>query len=458
MNIQRRWFLQSASALGAAFAASSNALGAASSKSLRRDDAKLGPLVADPAGIIDLPEGFTYQVLSTMGDEMDDGLLVPGAPDGMAAFPGADGLTRVVRNHENMPGAGSPFGPGDERLDGIEPERIYDIGGDLACAGGTTTFVYDTGTGELKRQFVSLAGTLRNCCGGPTPWGSWVTCEEAPVLASESRGAFGADHGFNFEVPSASEEPVTPVPLVDMGRFNHEAIAVDVESGAVYQTEDRPDSLFYRYLPTTRGDLAGGGKLQALAIAGNPSVDTRNWSDFTDFPAGAPVDVEWIDMDDVLAPKDDLRQRGFLAGAARFARGEGMWAADGAIWFACTSGGRAGCGQVFRYMPSSGEGVALKEKSHRGTLELFFESPDKSVVDFCDNLTVAPWGDLVLCEDGSGPNFLVAISPDGVASPLAKNTASEFAGATFSPDGSTLFVNIQRAGLTLAIRGPWPTA
>jgi len=458
MNLHRRWFLQSASALGAALASSSNGLRAAAKKTARKSDAKLGPLVADPAGIIDLPQGFSYQVISRTGEEMDDGLIVPGAPDGMAAFPSADGRTRVVRNHELLPGVFSPFGEKNERIDAIASEHLYDIGGDVPCSGGTTTFVYDTRNGRLERQFLSLAGTVRNCAGGPTPWGSWVSCEEAPILAKDSRGAMAADHGFTFEVPAASDGLVEPVPLVAMGRFNHEAIAVDAKSGVVFQTEDRPDSLLYRYLPDEAGKLAAGGKLQALALVGEPSVDTRNWSKFADFPVGAPAEVEWLDLDDVLAPKDDLRYRGFLAGAARFARGEGMWAGDGAIWFACTSGGRAGCGQVFRYTPSAGEGDAKREKEERGTIELFFESQDQSVVDFCDNLTVSPWGDLVLCEDGSGPNFLVVLAQNGDVCPLAKNTLSEFAGATFAPDGSTLFVNIQSPGITLAIRGPWPTA
>ena len=457
MNMHRRWFLQTASAIGAAFTTSPKGLRAAS-KARRRDDPDLGPLIPDPAGIIDLPEGFTYQVISTVGDEMDDGLLVPGLPDGMAAFPAEDGKTRIVRNHELMPGASSPFGEADERIDRVDPERIYDAGGEVACGGGTTTIVYDTVKGEVERQFLSLVGTLRNCAGGPTPWGSWVTCEEAPVMAASSNGYFTVDHGFAFEVPAAADAPVEPVPLAAMGRFNHEAIAVDAESGAVYQTEDRPDGLIYRYLPATKGDLAGGGKLQALALADFSSVDTRNWSPFADFPIGEAVDVEWITLDDVLAPKDDLRQRGFLKGAARFARPEGMWAGDGVIWFACTSGGRKKCGQVFRYTPSPGEGIRAKERKERGTLELFFESEDKSVVDYCDNLTVSPWGDLILCEDGAESNFLVGLSKNGDVYPFAKNDASEFAGATFSPDGSTLFVNIQGTGMTLAIRGAWPSA
>lgn len=453
MNISRRWFLRSAGALSSAFASTRLTFGRGA-RPVRCAAPDLGDLVPDPAGMLDLPRDFAYQVLSRTGDDMDDGLIVPGAPDGMAAFPGKDGKTRVVRNHELMLGSDSPFGDGEELFERVDPALVYDAGDETPCGGGTTTFVYDTRTKELERQFLSLAGTLRNCAGGPTPWGSWVTCEEAPVRANKY---FARDHGYAFEVDAAAEGPVAPVPLVGMGRFNHEAIAVDPVSGAVYQTEDRPDGLIYRFLPKEKGKLAGEGELQALAIKDSPSVDTRNWSDFADFPVGHPIDVEWVDLDDVEAPEDDLRARGFLAGAARFARPEGMWTGDGVIWFACTNGGRAEAGQIFRYRPSSKEG-AKAERKDPGTLELFLESQSREDIDYCDNLTVCPWGDLLLCEDGKGDNFLVRVTKAGVIHPFARTTLSELAGATFSPDGTTLFVNIQRPGITLAITGPWPKA
>ena len=451
MNADRRWFLQSATALGAAFR--TLPLAYRTGAPARDDDPVLGPLQPDADGILDLPQEFSYQVLSRTGDEMDDGLLVPGAPDGMATFPDEKGRTILIRNHELMPGTDSPFGPNDERLDLVDPDLVYDAGGSLACGGGTTTLVYDTATETVERQFLSLAGTLRNCAGGPTPWGSWITCEEAPVLANEH---FAKDHGYAFEVPASAQGPVAPVPLRDLGRFNHEAAAVHEESSVVYMTEDRPDGLLYRFRPKRKGDLTGGGRLQALAILDAPSTDTRNWYDFSDFPVGMPVEVEWIDLDDIEAPRDDLRQRGFLAGAARFARGEGMWTGEDSIWFACTNGGRARAGQIFRYRPGPDEGRLARETKNRATLELHLESPSKSVLDACDNLTVTPWGDLLVCEDGGGPNHLVRVTSSGQVHPFARTTLSELCGATFSPDGTTLFVNVQRPGITLAIRGPWP--
>ncbi len=139
-----------------------------------------GDLVDDPRRMIDLPRGFSYSIVSTVGDNMDDGLVVPGGPDGMAAFAGADGLTVIVRNHELNPDhSQGPFGRGNRRLGPDKKSRLYDWGeGRTPGLGGTTTLVYDTGRQQLVRQFLSLAGTYRNCAGGPTPWGSWVSCEE----------------------------------------------------------------------------------------------------------------------------------------------------------------------------------------------------------------------------------------------------------------------------------------
>jgi hypothetical protein len=322
--------------------------------------------------------------------------------------------------------------------------------------GGTTTVVYDTRTQTVERQYLSLTGTIRNCAGGPTPWNSWISCEETVERASEM---LTVDHGYNFEVPAAAEMgTVEPVPLVHMGRFNHEAVAVDPASGIVYQTEDRHDGLIYRYIPDVPGDLAQGGRLQALVLQGRSSLDTRNWEQQTVQP-GVPMAVTWIDLEDIQAPEDDLRLRGFDAGAARFARGEGMWYGESAVFFACTNGGRAKKGQIWRYVPSADEGTRA-EANAPGTLELFVEPNDGAIIDNADNLTVAPWGDLIVCEDGSGDQFLVGVTPAGDIYKFARNAMndSELAGATFAPDGSTLFVNIQHAGLTLAITGPWKSA
>jgi hypothetical protein len=305
----------------------------------------------------------------------------------------------------------------------------------------------------LVRHFLSLAGTVRNCAGGPSPWGSWITCEETTQRADEY---YEKDHGYNFEVPVRDRVGLAdPVPLKAMGRFNHEAVAVHPGSGIVYETEDRGDGLIYRFLPDRLGSLAAGGRLQALVVRDRGSLDTSNW-ELPQVSPGEAMATTWIDIDDVESPNDELRLQGFEKGAARFARGEGMWYGREAIYFACTSGGAAKKGQVWRYVPSLHEGTA-QEADTPGTLELFIEPNDGELVENCDNLTVAPWGDLVLCEDGGADDRLVGVTPEGQTYELARNAfnESEFAGAAFSPDGSTLFVNIQSPGITLAITGPW---
>jgi hypothetical protein len=457
VDISRRHFLQAAGAVTLGFGGLHTLFRQTASAS--PDSSVIaegyGPLQADPAGILELPEGFTYRIVSRVGDRMDDGFVVPGAPDGMAAFPGPDGTTVVVRNHELKPDSDEgPFGDKHALLDRIDQTKVYDYGfGRRPNLGGTTTFVYDTRTGALKGQRLSLAGTERNCAGGPTPWNTWITCEETMQRAG---GDYERDHGYNFEVPADYAAGLAdPTPIKDMGRFNHEAIAVDPESGIIYQTEDRGDGLLYRFLPNEPGNLAAGGRLQMLCVRGKPSFDTRNWKETTVRP-GDRLDVAWLDCDGIDAPEDDLRLRGFDRGAARFARGEGMWYGEGAVFFACTNGGKAEKGQIWRYVPSAREGQP-GELSEPGRLELFVEPNDGGLIDNADNLTVAPWGDLIVCEDGSGEQFLVGVTPEGRIYKFARNVVSdsEMAGATFSPDGSTLFFNIQHNGLTLAVTGPW---
>lgn len=459
MALSRRHFLKQSALVTMAFAGLHNVFHG----SLQAAETKGGlKLVEDFYGVLDLPAGFSYTLFSEAGEKMDDDLLVPGNHDGMGAFPGPRGKTILVRNHEMDASAtsGSPFGARKSLLRKVDRTKIYDAGkGKKPALGGTTTLVYDTKTQQMERHFLSLTGTLRNCAGGITPWNTWITCEEDTTTPNADGqnpdDPTEKEHGYNFEVPATDKmELVEPVPLKAMGRFRHEAVAIEPRSGIVYQTEDRSEGLFYRFIPNRPGRLHEGGKLQALKVRDMAQADTRNF-ERNNFKVGQKVDVDWVDITNVESPDDDLRYDGFFnLGAARFARGEGIWYGRDAMHFACTNGGTKKKGQIWRYYPSAAEGTA-REKNNPGKLELFIEPNDGDLVENCDNVTMAPWGDLIICEDGKNPQYLVGVTPQGKTYRFAKTGLSELAGACFSPDGSTLFVNIMNPGMTLAITGPW---
>ena len=430
--------------------------------------ARRSALVPDPKHVLDLPQGFEYTVVSRFGDTMSDGFRVPGAHDGMAAFADGDGLIRLICNHELKPELreSSAFAENYDKLSSRVLGRLYDPGqGRTPGPGGTTTTLFNPATNRTERQFLSLAGTETNCAGGPTPWGTWLSCEECFEDPGDERAWWRRHvreqrHGYVFEVPAAANELVEPLPLKAMGRFEHEACAVDPRTGIVYMTEDRHHSLFYRYIPQVAGELAAGGRLQALAVVGQPSLVTHNWNDRARVPPHRPVEAHWIDLDDVDPVKNDLRLRGAKAGAAMFARGEGLCFAGDRLAFTCTIGGPARRGQVFTYLPGPHEGAA-NEAEHPGQLELIAEAGAGSLLTNADNLVMAPWGDLFVCEDtlDGSSSSVIGIRPDGSQYPVADNaySDSELAGVCFSPDGEILFLNIQYPGMTVAIRGDWRT-
>ncbi len=489
MSFSRRHFLSTFAATTAGFAGLRRA---SLSQAFAQPQSPVGygPVVPDPDGVLTLPRGFSYTLFSRSGDRMNDGFVVPRMHDGMGSFAGPDGTTLLVRNHEctRMDPDQGPFGPSNQYLTRIDPSRFYEPGlNNRPATGGTTTLVYDTREQKLITQHLSLTGTLRNCAGGVTPWGTWISCEETELRADGVE--LTKDHGFNFEVPATAEASIAePTPLTAMGRFNHEAVAVDPATGIVYQTEDKHAGIFTRFIPYEPGNLAAGGRLQALCIIdpdgvdGAPGYDTRNWpkslydraqtgnagdldprdwqslENAPQWPTGESKFVRWMDLPDrfdILAPENDLRYQVWEAGAARFARGEGMWHGRGAVYFACTNGGAQLRGQLFRYFPSPFEGTA-RETEQPGRLELFVEATGDNLIKNADNICVAPWGDLILCED-TDENHLLGVTPEGEVYLLGENVlnGAEFAGACFSPDGTTLFVNIQTPGFTLAITGPW---
>lgn len=401
----------------------------------------------DLNGLLNLPEEFTYKIISRMGNRMSDGFKVPGQFDGMAAFTGDGDETILIRNHE----IGLQFlhlGPFENNA--IFPKELdkdlsYNSGrkGYPPYVGGTTTLVYNQKTKEVSNEYLSLTGTDRNCAGGVTPHGTWITCEE-PL---DTTSILGRHHGYCFEVkPNQATQLQKAVPIKEMGRFRHEAIAVDAESGIVYLTEDRHEGLLYRFIPKYRNDYYKGGTLQALAATETATLDTRNWNGIT-LPMNKATSIEWVTIDNPESPDDDLRFQGAKKGCAIFARAEGCWAENGEVWFVCTNGGPSKQAQLF------------KIDTKKQILRLEYQPEGTDLLTNGDNLTIAPNGDVFICEDrAKGASKLQVFPKNGAPYTFAENilNRSELAGACFSPNGQTLFLNIQSPGYTLAIEGAWP--
>jgi len=417
---------------------------------------QLNPVSDQTTGLnlLCLPDGFRYLSFGWTGDQMSDGTITPGAHDGMGIINEADGIITIVRNHELKRRHGR-FGTASIQFD---PK-----GG-----GGCANLTFNSDSGEWLTSRPSLAGTVKNCAGGPTPWGTWLSCEESVLGPGSIEGDevfdFEKEHGWIFEVSADGNS--TPVPLKAMGRFVHEAVAVDPDTGIVYETEDRGYAGFYRFTPNRPGQLASGGQLQMLKVNGHD--DLRKG-----LLVGQEFDVTWVDIEDVErahSPNSPVGKnvdgdehgvfmQGKTQGATTFARLEGCWYGNNLIYLDSTSGGDRGLGQIWQYDP----------RNER--LKLIFESPDRNVLDSPDNMTVSPRGGVVLCEDGDVvPQRIHGLTPEGQLFTFARNNVvlrgehngikgdfrdQEWAGSTFSSDGKWLFVNIQTPGITFAITGPW---
>ncbi|GGK78981.1 hypothetical protein Sme01_22320 [Sphaerisporangium melleum] len=414
-----------------------------------------GAVVADPAGILALPRGFSYKIVAEAGKTLlETGEPTPSDADGTGCFRGPHGFV-LVNNHE---------------IGGTEPYGVPALAGltyDPGARGGTTNIEVDK-NGNRVREYVSVAGTHNNCAGGVTPWGTWLTCEETE---QRKGGAFEKDHGYVFEVdPFDREANKNPVPLKYLGRYSHEAVAVDPATAAIYLTEDAsgPNGLYFRWTPP-RGFRAGKGALRRLALG--PNGDTagkleamscykggKHIADLSEATQpGTRYKVTWVEVPDRDATTTSVRKQFTDDQITRSRKLEGAWwAEDGAYFVASYARNDDGSvnehdGQVWFYDPRS-ETVTLKT--------IFGVNPDPEAdtnYDGPDNITVSPYGGVILAEDGEGVSHLVGVTKQGTPYPMARNEMndSEFTGPVFSQDGKILFANIQSPGYVFAITGPW---
>lgn len=465
---RRRFLLGSGAVVGGALAGGPFQGFVAAAAAPRRPGKGYGPLVPvadqrDGVVRLDLPKGFNYRSFHSAGSSLssDPAVAVPGRHDGMAAFRGSRANSYIlVRNHE-INGRGGAFGDVASAYDPLGP-------------GGTISVEVDR-HGRVLRDWVSLNGTQMNCAGGAMPWRSWVSCEETVNggdVGADFTGSPNTDlakHGYLFEVPAdgvSSGEPIRSA-----GRFAHEAAVADPATGFIYMTEDNFGfpSGFYRYLPPSDprqvGRIEDGGILQMLKVVGSINED------LSDGEAGSSYVVEWVDIDDPdptftgMTSNDDaitaVGDQGRSKGAALFSRLEGAVADSGRVYFVSTQGGATPPGDSDPSGYGAGRGQVWAFDPETSVLTCVYESPSSTVLDLPDNVTAGRAGTLVLCEDGSADNFLRGLTPDGHLFDLARNAdpeqeGQEFAGATFSPDFHTLFVNIQSSsGYSLAIWGPW---
>ena len=406
----------------------------------------------DPAGILALPEGFSYTLLAESGTTLlESGQPSPADPDGMAAFPGPGGKGAVLVNNHEISGSDSPVVP-----------PIPGFTFNPAAGGGTTTIEVDH-KGRRVREYVSLAGTLNNCAGGRSPWGTWLTCEESEGTVG------GVRHGWVFEVdPYDQDANRDPQPIRALGRFAHESVAVDPNTGVVYETEDasNPNGLFYRWTPPKTATPLGKGSLRKLADdAGTLDAmrcTRKDGSFVADLsPAreiGLTYEVEWVPVPDRFAATTSTRKQAYAKPVTRSRKLEGMWWGEGGTYFVCSfARGSADGSEAYH----DGQVWFLDPARQTIELKIHFEytpADQDSDPDGPDNITVSPYGGVIVAEDGEGVNHLVGSTKDGRTFFLARNELegdSEFTGPTFSADRKTLFASIQSPGHVFAITGPF---